>query len=100
MFGGRSTESPFWSPTTKYKPKLPTTAKYFRPPVQSAGVFQQIKILDRIYRVLLHLLPAYIVDGAARLLGHKPFLVRIIGKMHAGLNLIEYFGNRELYILI
>lgn len=67
--------------------------KLFRPPTDA--IFQKSRILDRIFRALLHLVPAYIIDVIAQLLGHKPFLVRIIGKMHAGLNLVEFFCNRE-----
>ena len=33
-----------------------------------------------------------------QLLGHKPFLVRLIGKMHHGLDLLEYFCNRDSFV--
>ena len=58
-------------------------------------MFQESKTLDRIYRVFLHIIPAYIIDLIARILGHKPFLVRLVGKMHYGLGLLEYFTTRD-----
>ena len=58
-------------------------------------MFQESKALDRIYRVFLHILPAYVIDVIARILGHKPFLVRLVGKMHYGLGLLEYFTTRD-----
>ena len=69
--------------------------KIVAPPAPGHTVFQESKILDRIYRVLLHTIPAHIIDLIARLLGHKPFLVRLVSKMHGGLNLLEYFTTRE-----
>ena len=60
------------------------------------SVFQESKTLDRIYRVFLHIIPAYIIDIIARILGHKPFLVRLVGKMHYGLGLLEYFTTRDM----
>ena len=58
-------------------------------------MFIESKTLDRIYRVFLHIIPAYIIDIIARILGHKPFLVRLVGKMHYGLGLLEYFTTRN-----
>ena len=69
----------------------------FRPPVEGGDLaFVESKTLDRIYRVFLHMIPAYIIDIIARILGHKPFLVRLVGKMHYGLGLLEYFMTREM----
>ena len=115
----------------------------YRPPVEGGAmwhIFQENKTLDRIYRVFLHLIPAYIIDVIAQglnssdllnsmlrfllsctgcptvyyksqqisqhnvqqsnwilpqILGHKPFLVRLVGKMHHGLDLLEYFCTRD-----
>ena len=58
-------------------------------------MFQESMTLSRIYRVFLHIIPAYIIDIIARILGHKPFLVRLVGKMHYGLGLLEYFTTRN-----
>ena len=56
---------------------------------------QESKTLDRIFRILLHIIPAHIFDGIAQILGNKPFLVHLIGKMHYGLDLMEYFTTRK-----
>ena len=64
-----------------------------RPHVES---LQESKTLDRIYRVLFHIIPAHIIDVITQILGHKPFLVRLIGKMHYGLDLYEYFTTRTV----
>ena len=48
-----------------------------------------------------HLLPAYAVDAilyilfALNVTKHKPFLVRLIGKMHNGMAALEWFANRQ-----
>merc|ERR1719188_851646 len=59
------------------------------------GTFQHSELQDRIFRFFVHIIPAYIVDAIARLLGHKPFLVRLVGKMHNGMAALEWFANRQ-----
>ena len=70
----------------------------FRPP---NGTFQYSELHDRIFRFFVHLLPAYAVDTilyvlfALNVTKHKPFLVRLIGKMHNGMAALEWFANRQ-----
>jgi fatty acyl-CoA reductase len=52
-------------------------------------------INDRIYRLFVHWLPAYIFDGLSLISGKKPRVSKLISKMHKGLDALEYFVNRE-----
>lgn len=44
---------------------------------------------------ILHWIPAYTIDGVVRLLGRKPFLVKMVGKVQAGIKSLEYFTTHE-----
>ena len=50
---------------------------------------------DRVIRVLCHLIPAYIVDTICTLIGQKPFLAKLIHKLHSGIEPLEWFANRQ-----
>ena len=43
----------------------------------------------------VHWVPAYAVDTGMRLLGKEPFLVKVVGKVQAGIESLEYFTTRE-----
>ena len=108
-------ERPEWSPiifvgnqfsgkTTLFQSLTSSDVNYeifllvFRPP---NGTFQYSRLHDRIFRFFVHLLPAYAVDAilyvllALNVTKHKPFLVRLIGKMHNGMAALEWFANRQ-----
>ena len=63
-----------------------------RPP---GYTFSHSKLSSRTYRFFAHLIPAYIVDTACRLSGKKPYLKRLIDKMHRGLEPLEWFASRQ-----
>ena len=43
----------------------------------------------------LHWVPAYSVDAVMRLLGKEPFLVKVVRKVQAGIESLEYFTTHE-----
>ena len=64
----------------------------FRPP---GGNFHHSELQDRVHRFFAHLIPSHTVDTICRITGHKPFLVRLINKMHRGMAPLEWFASRQ-----
>ena len=52
-------------------------------------------MVTQIMGFFLHWVPAYAVDTGMRLLGKEPFLVKVVGKVQAGMESLEYFTTRE-----
>ena len=53
------------------------------------------KMVTQIMGFFLHWVPAHAIDTVLRLLGHKPFLVKVVGKVVAGIEVLEYFTTHE-----
>ena len=54
-------------------------------------------MVDRLLRIFLHLLPACIIDAVALLRGHKPYMVKIIGKMHHGIKVGNLLKSSQIF---
>ncbi|GLG95245.1 Fatty acyl-CoA reductase [Gryllus bimaculatus] len=52
-------------------------------------------LMHYILRVLLHLIPAIIVDTFLRIAGKKPMLWKAYGKIHKFLDITDYFRSHE-----
>ncbi|KAK7794668.1 hypothetical protein R5R35_003786 [Gryllus longicercus] len=52
-------------------------------------------LMHYILRVLLHLIPAIIVDTFLRIAGRKPMLWKAYGKIHKFLDITDYFRSHE-----
>ena len=53
------------------------------------------KMVTQIMGFFLHWVPAHAIDTVLRLLGHKPFLVKVAGKVQAGIESLVYFTTHE-----
>ncbi|CAH2056135.1 unnamed protein product, partial [Iphiclides podalirius] len=53
-------------------------------------------ILNRIYIILLHLVPAALVDGLAVCVGRKPKMLKVYSKIHKFSSVLSYFCTREI----
>ncbi|XP_014210800.1 fatty acyl-CoA reductase wat-like [Copidosoma floridanum] len=51
--------------------------------------------VNTIYSVILHLVPAFIIDTLSVCVGRKPSLMKMYGKIHKFANVISYFCTRE-----
>ena len=52
-------------------------------------------MLTDVLGIIQHWIPAYVIDAVLRLLGRKPFMVKAIGKVDAGIKSLEYFTSNE-----
>jgi len=60
------------------------------------GSYRDSWILDRLCRMFLHYLPALIIDLVLLLIpGKKPFMWKLICKMHKAMQALEYFSTRQ-----
>ncbi|XP_012280843.1 putative fatty acyl-CoA reductase CG5065 [Orussus abietinus] len=59
------------------------------------GSITSSKVIFWVNSILFHLLPAYILDGLIMLTGNKPFLVRVQGRISAGLDLLKYYTTKD-----
>jgi len=59
------------------------------------GSFKQSSVINRLYEIVLHELPAHLTDLAFRLIGGKPFAVKLCGKMTRGMRSLEYFTTHQ-----
>ncbi|CAH0602032.1 unnamed protein product [Chrysodeixis includens] len=53
-------------------------------------------LLNKIYMLFLHLLPAALVDGLAMCLGRKPKMLKVYRKIHKFSSVLSYFCTREI----
>ncbi|XP_038219939.1 putative fatty acyl-CoA reductase CG5065 [Zerene cesonia] len=53
------------------------------------------KLLFKIQSIYAHFLPALFIDLLLRLLGHKPFLVKLQKKIEYGMDVLEHYANRS-----
>lgn len=59
------------------------------------GSFKSSVIYDFICRVLLHYVPAHLVDFGMRLVGKKPFMVYVANKIKKGCDVLKHFANKQ-----
>ena len=52
-------------------------------------------MLTDVLGIIQHWIPAYVIDTVLRLLGKKPFMVKAIAKVDAGIKSLEYFTSNE-----
>ena len=52
-------------------------------------------MLTDVLGFIQHWIPAYVIDAVLRILGRKPFMVKAIGKVDAGIKSLEYFTSNE-----
>ncbi|XP_034946192.1 putative fatty acyl-CoA reductase CG5065 [Chelonus insularis] len=57
------------------------------------------KYIHYISVFLLHLLPAYFIDGICLMTGNKPFLVKIQNRVNWGLRLVQYYTMKPWVFL-
>ena len=55
----------------------------------------EFRLMNRIWRVIDHLLPGYLFDLVMTVLCQKPFMVKLYGKIHQKLDLLEPFTTNE-----
>lgn len=59
------------------------------------GSFKTSRFTNRCHEMILHELPAFLTDLAVRLVGKKPFAVRLCRKMTRGMRSLEYFTTHQ-----
>ncbi|XP_047097438.1 putative fatty acyl-CoA reductase CG5065 isoform X1 [Schistocerca piceifrons] len=59
------------------------------------GSFKSSRLVNNFCVFAFHLLPAYMLDIAARLSGKKPIMVRVQKKLSRAVSCLEYFTTRE-----
>lgn len=59
------------------------------------GSFKHNTFINRCHEMVLHELPAHLTDLAVRLIGKKPFAVRLCEKMTRGMRSLEYFTTHQ-----
>ncbi|XP_032667535.1 putative fatty acyl-CoA reductase CG5065 [Odontomachus brunneus] len=59
------------------------------------GGFTSSKILHWFTVLLLHLIPAYLLDTLLIITGNKPFLVRVQNRVKSGLKLLQYYTTKQ-----
>lgn len=59
------------------------------------GGFTSSKILHWFTVLLLHLIPAYLLDTLLIITGNKPFLVRVQSRVKSGLKLLQYYTTKQ-----
>nr|XP_012220659.1 PREDICTED: putative fatty acyl-CoA reductase CG5065 [Linepithema humile] len=59
------------------------------------GRITSSKILHWLAIILMHIIPAYLLDTLLILTGNKPFLVRVQGRVSTGLELLQYYTMKQ-----
>ncbi|KAL7738356.1 hypothetical protein ACLKA6_006676 [Drosophila palustris] len=59
------------------------------------GDLRMNRPMNTLNCLLKHFLPAYILDGVARLMGKKPFVVNVQNKIAKAVECLEYFATRQ-----
>jgi len=75
----------------KYVPKYPLEFVLWYPD----GSFKDSVLVDKVYRVFQHYLPALLVDLGMRVVGKKPFMWTLVCKMTKAMHALEFFSTRE-----
>ena len=52
-------------------------------------------MLTDVMGFIFHWIPAYAIDAVLRLLGKKPYMVKLTGKVGAGIKTLEFFTSNE-----
>jgi len=59
------------------------------------GSYKESAVYNKICQILLHSLPAHLIDVGSLLLGKKQMMVKVVTKMHKAQAAIEYFAINE-----
>jgi len=59
------------------------------------GSFKSSEWANKFCQVMFHYAPAFLVDSVARIIGRKPFMLRICDKIQAATKALEYFTTHE-----
>jgi len=59
------------------------------------GSYKESAVYNKICQILLHSLPAHLIDVGSLLLGRKQMMVKVVTKMHKAQAAIEYFAINE-----
>lgn len=59
------------------------------------GSFKSSRLYNEVCVVALHTIPAYIMDGVARLSGQKPMMVRIQQRLSKAVKCLQFFTTSE-----
>ncbi|XP_065557302.1 putative fatty acyl-CoA reductase CG5065 isoform X2 [Artemia franciscana] len=59
------------------------------------GSFKNNTLLHRVDQFLYHIAPAYLLDGAFRICGRKPFMVRLHKKATKVLDCVQFYTTHE-----
>ncbi|KAH8354957.1 hypothetical protein KR093_002911 [Drosophila rubida] len=59
------------------------------------GDLRMNRPMNTLNCLLKHFLPAYILDGVARIMGKKPFVVSVQNKIAKAVECLEYFATRQ-----
>uniref|UniRef100_A0A1B0ARC3 Fatty acyl-CoA reductase n=1 Tax=Glossina palpalis gambiensis TaxID=67801 RepID=A0A1B0ARC3_9MUSC len=60
-----------------------------------SGVLRRSTTLNTIYGIFVHYIPAYLLDALARLMGKKPFVVKIQHKLYKAVECLNYFAVNQ-----
>uniref|UniRef100_A0A1B0ADE2 Fatty acyl-CoA reductase n=1 Tax=Glossina pallidipes TaxID=7398 RepID=A0A1B0ADE2_GLOPL len=60
-----------------------------------SGVLRRSTTLNTIYGIFVHYIPAYLLDVLARLMGKKPFVVKIQHKLYKAVECLNYFAVNQ-----
>ncbi|EDV37466.1 uncharacterized protein Dana_GF11398, isoform F [Drosophila ananassae] len=59
------------------------------------GDLRMNRPMNTLNCIVKHFLPAYILDGVARIMGKKPFVVSVQNKIAKAVECLEYFATRQ-----
>ncbi|KAH8309430.1 putative fatty acyl-CoA reductase CG5065 [Drosophila kikkawai] len=59
------------------------------------GDLRMNRPMNTLNCIVKHFLPAYILDGVARIMGKKPFVVNVQNKIAKAVECLEYFATRQ-----
>uniref|UniRef100_A0A1A9X2G9 Fatty acyl-CoA reductase n=1 Tax=Glossina brevipalpis TaxID=37001 RepID=A0A1A9X2G9_9MUSC len=60
-----------------------------------SGVLRRNVTLNTIYGIFVHYIPAYLLDVLARLMGKKPFVVKVQQKLYKAVECLNYFAVNQ-----
>ena len=61
------------------------------------GQIRKNNLTHKFWAVVSHWIPAYFIDFALKIIGQKPFMVRIYEKMYTTLDTLSYFMARQWF---
>ncbi|EZA60711.1 Putative fatty acyl-CoA reductase [Ooceraea biroi] len=84
-----------WGDALEIGKKHLFTNPFSQPLWYPGGRITSSKILHWFAVLLLHIIPAYLLDALLIVTGNKPFLVRVQNRVSSGLELLQYYTMKQ-----